>query len=126
MSDINRVQLGVLPQHSVPDPILFIFRDSQGNPRDLSGPDWSFVAIIKQVTEQPEVRNDPTRFDTAEANEGKVRYEWGVDDLDVADDTKIQMVAQKEVGGTVTRRHISDIAVITVAESPASAHLAGG
>ena len=124
MSDINRVTLGVLPQHSVPDPILFIFRDAQGNPRDLSGPDWSFVVIVKQVTGEAEVRTAP--FDTAEAAEGRVRYEWTVDDLDVADDTKIQMIAQKEVGETVTRRHISDIAIINVAESPASTYLAGG
>lgn len=128
MSDVVRVPLGTLPKRSVPDPILFIFRDSNEAIRNLSGPEWKFVVVIKKgeagVPTHVDSADTPTSFDLTESDQGRVYYLWGPDDLDEAESTKIQMIAQKEedVGGSpvVTRRHISDIAVITVATSPAS------
>jgi hypothetical protein len=124
MSEVQRVTLGVLPKHSVPDPIMFIFNDAEGQPRPLDGPDWSFTVVIKKgELGEPEAVVDQARMDTAEAAQGKIRYQWRETDLDVPDAIKIQMIATKTEGGDVIRRHISDIAVINAASSPASTTL---
>jgi hypothetical protein len=120
MAQVERVTLGVLPRHSIPDPITFTFKNSQGGDRDLTGYDF------KVIIQKPDgtVITDRTGEADGDPTEGRAKYYFQDGDLDEPNievtGTKIQMIAEK-TNGNGLRRHISDIAVINVDNTPASA-----
>lgn len=118
---IERHDLGIIARKSVPDAIRHTFNQPDGSPRDLSN--HTIEVWLKKAGTDGNVVGPRTAV-KVDAPNGELEYTFQEGDMDTEgsgdEALKVQFVAYIDDGGTITERHISDIARIDVGPTFAS------